>query len=291
MLEGKIFEWVDGSDFGTQDRIVDTQVVHHQFSCSSGSLLTRTPTKKVCIYQTVLREASTEIEPGFTPFDNSRNERPEWHEFWVFRQIFQQQLHLDATYTGNVSGKFRQKARITGEEFLTFILKNPGYDVYFVDPYSYNADMYRNVWYQGEIWHPGLMKIAQQVINNAGIRVDLAKLVNTQETSAYCNYWAGNALFWQEYMNFANPVFTYIEEQATAEEREILCQSVYKSRSGVNFKPFIIERLFSTLLALRPDLKALRYPYMLVQKYLALVEDYRSLSAGYARLYAKVQMQ
>lgn len=243
----------------------------------------------VRIYQTVLTEEDRRrIEPGFVPFDNIGNERPDWYEYWVFKMLFENGLHERATYTGLVSCKFRQKARITGEEFIRFVATNPGYDVYFVDPYQYNADAYPNVWAQGEVWHAGLMEIAQRILDKLGYGVQLRKLVNTSATSAYCNYWAGNARFWQEYMRYTRPIFEYIETQANDEEKEMLNRSVYKSKAGITYKPFIMERMFSTLLAVRPDLKANKYPVSLEQKYAALLEDYRSLSRGYGRLYDKV---
>lgn len=243
----------------------------------------------VCIYQTVLTvEDRSRIEPGFVPFDNIGNERPDWYEYWIFKRIFENGLHERATYTGLVSYKFRQKARITGEEFIRFVATNPGYDVYFVDPYQYNADAYPNVWAQGEVWHAGLMEIAQHILDKLDYGIQLRKLVNTPSTSAYCNYWAGNARFWQEYMRYTQPIFEYIETQVNDEEKEILNRSVYKSKAGITYKPFIMERMFSTLLAVRPDLKAKQYPVSLKQKYAALLEDYRSLSRGYGRLYDKI---
>ena len=62
-----------------------------------------------------------------------------------------------------------EKTGKTGREFIDFIQANPGYDVYFINPFPQNAYYTYNVWVHGDYCHPGLMALAHRLFYLAGI--------------------------------------------------------------------------------------------------------------------------
>src|SRR5687768_6265192 len=97
----------------------------------------------------------SELDPAFEPFDNSRPAMPGRFETGVFISEFP---HIDfdqVDYVGYLSWKFNQKTHLSGRRFIEFIKANPGYDVYFINPFP-EAEVFRSVWEQGEVFHPGL---------------------------------------------------------------------------------------------------------------------------------------
>ena len=62
------------------------------------------------LYQIYFDEISRKnLDPGFLPLDNSKNERPDWREYWPIRQfLIKESLNENALY-GFLSHKFFQK--------------------------------------------------------------------------------------------------------------------------------------------------------------------------------------
>jgi hypothetical protein len=97
------------------------------------------------------------LDPAFVPVDGTRNPRTSYREVALFVRLYHAGRHKEAEHTGIVSPKFGEKTNISGCEFLRFVEHNPGFDVYFVNPYPINAYYSFNVWEHGEIMHAGLM--------------------------------------------------------------------------------------------------------------------------------------
>ncbi len=201
------------------------------------------------------------LDPAFIHQDVTQDGRKEYWEIALFVRMYHSDQYRAAEYTGMVSPKFGEKTRISGAEFLRFVECNPGYDVYFINPFPINAYYSFNVWEHGEICHPGLMAIAQNLFDRAGIDCDVAAMGrNSHATLLYCNYWLGNERFWDRYMAKVLGLLQAIEElPARARARLFALDPLYPTAATA--VPFIFERLFSTLLLLDPSLKACAYPH------------------------------
>jgi len=201
------------------------------------------------------------LDPAFVWQDVTQDGRKEYWEIALFVRMYHSGQYRKADYTGMVSPKFGEKTRITGADFLRFVERNPGYDVYFINPYPCEAYYSFNVWEHGEICHAGLMTIAQDLFDRAGIGWDIATLGrNSHATLLYCNYWLGNERFWDRYMAVILRLLQTIEDlPARARDRLFARDPNYPTAATA--VPFIFERVFSTLLLLDPALKACAYPH------------------------------
>ncbi len=197
----------------------------------------------------------TVLDPAFIPYDNRANPCPEWREYHVFRTAWLGGVCRDGDITGFLSWKFVAKTGLRGATFVRFIERNPGYDAYFAHPFRVEPQAFTNIWQQAEIHHPGILGLAQRILNAVGMDVDLASLDQPREQVLFCNYWAGSRRFWDAYMKFCEPVYRHILDGLDDADRR-LTWSRADREIDAPYVPFIMERLFSTFLAIEPSIRS-----------------------------------
>lgn len=185
------------------------------------------------------------VDPAFRLYDNSRycklydkvNNPREYQVYIDNHDPFQ------TDYIGYVSWKFKSKTGMSGDYFINKIKKSAA-DVHFVNcgPRSIT-----NVWRQGERQHPGILQFTQTILDSVGYDIDLHKLKHCKSKTSFCNFWVGNKTFWSKYMNFTYPIYNYIQNNLTPEQKSFITKRACR---GINsdYFPFIMERLFTTLL-------------------------------------------
>jgi hypothetical protein len=195
------------------------------------------------------------VDKDFILYDNSHycnvhSKVNNPREYQVFVDNYKS---ISSDYTGYISWKFYSKTKITGIEFINNISTA---DVYFINcgPRSIS-----NVWRQGEHQHPGLIKFTQRVIDSVGYDIDINSLSHDVSKTAFCNFWVGNKEFWSKYMKFTLPIYDYITNHLSEDQEKFLRQRACK---GINsdYFPFIMERLFTTLLHLDSSIKYVNIP-------------------------------
>lgn len=213
-------------------------------------------------------EHEEHLDPAFHPYNNKENPFPHWAENYIIHNAYTNKLYLESDYSGYVSWKFQQKTTIDGETFINFIKDNPGYDVYFINPFPAEHYFYKNNWYHGESYHKGLFQFAESVFKNLNYNIDIENQIHKRDILLFCNYWVGNKTFWEEYMSFIQPIYNYIKaDKLTSDERKLLNKvNHYKINKGINLLPFFFERLFSTFLYINKNIKYLSYNEFIYQQ-------------------------
>ncbi len=201
------------------------------------------------------------LDTSFLPVDGRRNSRTETREIGLFLRMFHEGLYRCAPLTGILSPKFTAKTRITGAAFLEFIRRNPGYNVYFINPFPQNVYYSFNVWHHGEVCHRGLMALAEILFDRAGYGTGLIlQPRDAHATALYSSYWVGDEEFWSGYVSM---VIRLMEALQTLPEslsrRYLLFDPEYPD--PVSMTPFIFERSFSSYLHWNPEIRALAYPF------------------------------
>ena len=143
------------------------------------------------------------LSAGVQSIDFIHNPRPWLREFQIFQDIFEKELHLKHDVVGAVSINFEKKAKLNGIEVKDWIQKNPGYDVYVINPFPQFAYCHFNLWQfsDNRSSFPFTEQSAQSLQE---CRVE--GLVNPERRQsnsslATCSYWFGNADFWERYLN------------------------------------------------------------------------------------------
>jgi hypothetical protein len=222
------------------------------------------------IYQIHYQDSQKKmLDSAFVPFDNSEARFPYNYEFGVILKSYENPIANDEL-RGFLSWKFTEKTGLNGQRFKKFIADNPGYDVYFINPFPSSA-FYKSIWSQGDFYHPELTKFAQNVFTKAGYNVDLKQLRSAPSSVLFCNFWVGNKKFWDQFMAFSKPLWQYFETHASAEEKQMYASEA-DVLSKAPYSAYLFERMFSTFLAYKlasdeesSRLRALSYSYSLAE--------------------------
>lgn len=190
------------------------------------------------------------IDPDFLPFDVTADPQIERREMAHMLSFWRQGLHQKYRVSGLFSPKFTQKTSFDGKLFTSFIQNNPDYDVWFINPYPAAFYLSYNIWEQGECWHPGLCDRAAQVFAAANIALDPRNFPrSTKRSLLFSNFWAGTPYFWDQFMPFVDHISTHAEKIPAIFDR------AFYVGQNVCYWPFLFERLFTTFLIMRPDIR------------------------------------
>jgi hypothetical protein len=118
-----------------------------------------------------------------------------------------------------------------------------GQIAYFLNPFE-----------QGDLFHPGLMYLAQDFFDQSNVKTDLRSLVTHSSTSVFSNFIVAKPRFWQQWLVIADRFFDFVENEAPDRFRETTDYG--SSEFQAPMKTFIQERIPSVLLA-QGDFKVL----------------------------------
>lgn len=201
------------------------------------------------------------VDPLLTPFDNTKNEQPELREYHNFHRLFDEGHTKDLDLWGAFGPRWGGKLRYSAQEIFDIIEQNPGHDVYIFNHARIVNALTYNVWDQGELFHKGITKVARHALEAAGDDPNLTNSMMTNLDTCYCSYFVATNAFWKDYLDFLDMIKKRLENLPN-DLAEIYNGSANYSRdASLNLFPFIVERMFSTYLQHRQDLKVLSKPY------------------------------
>jgi hypothetical protein len=215
----------------------------------------------ITIHEPLYLAGQQQTESAFAPLALPDNSHAAWREFRILIDFYRRGDHRGEGKTGIFSPKFGMKTKVTGQDFIDFAKANGDADVCIINAFPTLPYYSYNVWMQGEVAHPGLTEIAQNLLTAAGIKWDLSKTPrHTHGNLCYCNFWVGSELFWDRYFGeVLDPIARYLESNPDSDvSKDVMIGTRHSSPAP--FLPFIIERLFSTFLSFSPDLKVASYP-------------------------------
>lgn len=212
---------------------------------------------KINIYQNYYHESQkSRLDSSFIPYNNSMSKNPEYYEFGPILDLYENKEYLNSDYCGLMSYKFNTKTNIEGSVFKEFILNNPGYDVYFINPHPQLSYFYYNSWEQGEFWHKGLKDYGEKILKEINFINNINSIPRQDnKTLCYSNFWVGNKDFWSNY-----GIWLLKLKEIILKEKDLFKNTFHANGSSPMF-PFLFERLFSTYLSLNNNIKYLSYPY------------------------------
>jgi hypothetical protein len=203
------------------------------------------------------------LDPVFEPLDNTANPNPELREWDVWNREHEVRMASDLDYWGYVSWKFKEKTNLTGEKVISFILNNPGQDVYLLNPCIVNEALFANSWEQGDIHHPNISEIGNTFLKKIGYGdVEVKNMLLDRNTTVFANYIVGSREFWDKFMTFTRKLFSEADKDLEFKHQvfgEGLSQYAH-DKTLPNFT-FLIERLIPTYIELE-DIKSVGYKHI-----------------------------
>jgi len=211
-----------------------------------------------CIYQHDQSPSSDLVTP--LAIDNTE---PEKRELQAYVHIYKNGLYLGHDHVGVTSPKFQLKTKIGFIDFMDFCKKNRHSDVVFINPFPQIKYWSVNAWMQGEFMHPGLIKIAQDLLKAAEIDM----VINDTDRHShrhlcFCNFWVGNQRFWKEFVGGVLVKLNDFIDNNPNHNSVLNAQLGTAHTSQACFIPFIVERLFSSWIYQRKEnLSAVNYEF------------------------------
>ena len=203
----------------------------------------------VCVYQIYYDEPSrARLDPAFIPWDNTRNERPDWAEYWSFRSVWHHcRAGLrESDYLGIFSPRFTEKTGLTGELVTRRVIESQA-DVISFSPYLTHIAVYANVFEQGERYHPGLIDALSKAMQVLDEPLEWNEIIGTFRNTIFSNYFVARVKVWDDLMKWTERLFEICERDDTELARQ-LNDGVRYVRGPATMKVFVFERLISLLL-------------------------------------------
>lgn len=183
------------------------------------------------------------LDAAFLPYDNTDNQTPHLREYPMWKNLYEKHKDTDA-FWGLMSWRWHEKTKIAGYQFKQFIEANEGYDCYHFDPFPHLYTQHKNLWVQGDQWHPGMLKYANKLFEKLGIKDRAEDLQYHRDDFGTCNYYVANTSYWTNLLNFMG----YCLELSSPDEEMykylFVDGRMYNGHVIPNFS-FVMERLFS----------------------------------------------
>lgn len=211
------------------------------------------------IYQAYYKQEQVpHLDPAFITYDNTINAQPHLREYPMWQKLHDKHKDSDV-YWGLMSWLWFEKTKISSEIFKNWILENPGYDVYHIDPFPDLPHQYKNIWIQGNVWCPGMLDFCNSLFPKLGIETRVEDFDNSPIDFATCNYFVGNSKFWTNYLDFLDKCLKICADDPALNEYIYVKGGMYNGHFVPNF-PFVVERFFSLHNILNRQIKVKKYP-------------------------------
>jgi hypothetical protein len=194
-----------------------------------------------------------DLDPGFDVLDNSRNERPDWYEYWPIRKFLLTESLDENAFYGFLSPKFKLKTNLSAVDVRNFIqAAAAGTDVVLFSPSIHNSAFYLNVFEHGDAEHPGLMRVAQDFFARINYSQPLESLISDSRNTVHSNYFIAKPRFWRAWLKITEQLFAIAETAQDPLGIQLRTATQYRGRRDVQMKIFLMERVATWILLTDP---------------------------------------
>ncbi len=201
------------------------------------------------IYEPIYRPGQTLAQPEFRALRGD-NERPHLRELQFYEKLYEDRVHLQHDLTGLFSPRFGEKTGLSAHDVIAFVEENSDGEVFTFNAVPRAPYYAYNIWMQGELAHPGIMSVGQNLLDACRIDVRLAD-VGRHGPDVWCfsNFWLGSRRFWEDYVGgLVQPLLTFVQQNPEHPSVLAAMEITYHDKP-TPFLPFIVERLFNTFLS------------------------------------------
>jgi len=199
-------------------------------------------------------EQKSNLDPEFTPFDNTANPVVNLHEYYIYTKIYEEAEKTNEDLWGHFSWQWKRKLEgVAASQILEIIEKNPNADVYTFFPYPWETVSNWNVWEQGQWCHPNMIKLGERILADMGEDPLLIQAPMGHQTYMCVNYFVGNKKFWNGLLAFLKR-FADACDNLPEEYMKLLNESAgYEPNLKLDYRGFLCERMISTYLVLKQN--------------------------------------
>jgi hypothetical protein len=198
------------------------------------------------------------VPDGYGILDNMDNPRPDWREYWAIRKfLLAGGLDENALY-GFFSPKFPEKVGLTHAQVVEFINSAPeDRNVFTFSPQPDMGAFFLNVFEQAETMHPGFTETCKRFFRLCGVEIYAQPLIMDSRHVVFSNFFVASPAFWRQWLEFTERLFAICEGEDCELKSELNAATTYPD--DVQIKVFVMERVASLLLAMRPEWRTHAY--------------------------------
>lgn len=199
---------------------------------------------KTRIYQICYSpETMANVPEGFLVLDNLKNERADWREYWPIRQFLRSNHLSDDVLYGFLSPKFFEKTGLNYVDIQEFLKTNyRGQDIVTFSPFWDLSSIFKNVFEQGDFFHPGLTNACQAFADAHMAGLDLRNSITHSQNTIFCNYFLAKKDFWLNWLELGELLFDECEDNNTELAKTLNNVTRYGEKE-LPMKIFVQERL------------------------------------------------
>jgi hypothetical protein len=215
---------------------------------------------KTCIYQICYSpETFAQVPDGFLTLDYRENERADWREYWPIRQFLRSNHLSDDTLYGFMSPKFQHKTGLKHEDIQLFLNSNyQQQDVVSFSPFWDLSSIFKNIFEQGDFFHPGLTDTCQEFADAHIAGINLRDSITHSQNNIFCNYFLAKKSFWMAWLELSDFLFEEAENSQSKLAKS-LCETTTYGIQRLPMKIFIQERLATICLLANKHFSCLSY--------------------------------
>lgn len=204
-------------------------------------------------------ETLANIPHGFLILDNSKNERPDWREYWAIRNFITNNYLSDNVLYGFLSPKFEAKTNLDHEKIQDFLKINYNDEsIVTFSPFWDLMAIFKNVFEQGDFFHGGLSDVCQKLADNYLGGVNLKDSITNSKNTIFCNYFLAKRNFWLEWIALGEIIFKISEKNESELAAQLNAPTTYGEQQ-LPMKIFVQERLATICLLCNTHFKSLNY--------------------------------
>lgn len=215
---------------------------------------------KTQIYQICYSEETlAQVPDGFLALDNTDNSRADWREYWPIRNFLLNNYLSDDVLYGFLSPKFTSKTLLNHEGIHQYLASNYNdEDVISFSPFWDLSSIFKNIFEQGDFFHPGLANVCQQFCDQFAAGLDTHNVITHSQNTIFCNYFLAKKKFWLEWLNLGEKLFQCAEHSTGQLANELNQKTTYGVQQ-LPMKIFVQERFATIILLLNSETKSLAY--------------------------------
>jgi hypothetical protein len=165
-----------------------------------------------------------------------------------------------STVWGLLTPDFTKRTGLTGQDLLTVIKSNPGFDLYYASAHPELEAIYHNPWRSPEVTHPEFVALSRRFLKAASLSDVPVDSISHSSLFATGHLMVAAPGFWAQYVAFVEKVFSQVQNNlSTVDIDKLFNEPPVPGR--MTHLALIIARLLSVFLMLKnSNFRAFKIP-------------------------------
>lgn len=154
------------------------------------------------------------------------------------------------TVWGLLTPDFTKRTGLSGQDLLTVIESNPGFDLYYASAHPELEAIYHNPWRSPQVTHPEFVTLSRLFLRAAGLSDVPVDSISHSSLFATGHLMVASPDFWAKYVGFVETVFSQVQKNLSQTDKDKLFKEP-PVPERMSYLALIVARLLSVFLMLK----------------------------------------